>query len=97
MSQGAISVSAINAAGTQPYRGAQGFGIEQPPQWSTRPVAKEMKSSGVNLEATSQGGPEGKYRHAKGCSCKRSRCLKKYCECFQAGIPCDANCKCTNC
>lgn len=32
------------------------------------------------------------------CTCKKSRCLKKYCVCFANNIPCDpSKCHCTNC
>jgi len=31
------------------------------------------------------------------CNCKKSRCLKLYCDCFNRGQPCAGDCSCVNC
>lgn len=38
--------------------------------------------------------PQGESRK---CSCKKSKCLKLYCECFASGVLCDPGCKCLDC
>ncbi|RAL38057.1 hypothetical protein DM860_000751 [Cuscuta australis] len=36
-------------------------------------------------------------RHKKGCNCKRSMCMKKYCDCYQANVGCSSACRCEGC
>jgi hypothetical protein len=31
------------------------------------------------------------------CNCKKSNCLKKYCECYNSGLKCTSSCKCEEC
>lgn len=35
--------------------------------------------------------------HKSGCKCRKSMCLKKYCECFEASLPCSSTCTCVDC
>uniref|UniRef100_H2ZGJ2 CRC domain-containing protein n=1 Tax=Ciona savignyi TaxID=51511 RepID=H2ZGJ2_CIOSA len=42
-------------------------------------------------------GRDANRSHQKGCNCKRSGCLKNYCECYEARIPCTSKCKCIGC
>lgn len=32
--------------------------------------------------------PRGSVKQVRGCRCRRSKCLKKYCECFGVGLKC---------
>lgn len=32
-----------------------------------------------------------------GCNCNRTRCLKRFCPCFKAGVACTSACNCADC
>jgi protein lin-54 len=36
-------------------------------------------------------------RPVRKCTCRKSKCLKKYCECLSAGLKCGQWCKCLDC
>lgn len=56
-----------------------------------------FKGTGLEIEDQEVRTPRGSLKVIRGCRCKRSKCKKKYCECFGAGLACSTNCVCSDC
>ena len=59
--------------------------------------SNNTNNNNINNNKINYGKNESGEQNSKiHCTCKKTKCIKKYCECFSSGVLC-FNCKCENC
>ena len=73
------------------------FAGAQPGAQPGSAAAHPPRAGGPPPQAGPPPGGVGRSINKFGCRCARSKCIKKYCECFAAGVKCSVYCQCVNC
>ncbi|OAY79494.1 CRC domain-containing protein TSO1 [Ananas comosus] len=98
--------SGIESLGVRKELLLSGSGVQELQELQGRYDDHSLAIVPANAEKLSQGSPQkkkgksescGRANARKRCSCKKSKCLKLYCECFVAGIYCSEPCACQGC
>ena len=86
------SLKFINSINAFPSQSC--INIENPPEQTPLPPEEDSLAEHLTLlHATSNSTKKKKM----GCTCKKTLCLKMYCECFSSGKKCGGDCGCSGC
>ena len=66
-------------------------------QKARRAVLEKDPDAFRNKKMLERVGEEAELALKKGCNCKKTNCVKKYCECYFTGVKCSYLCGCENC
>jgi hypothetical protein len=72
-------------------------GVDEHEADRTRAVQRLLKKKGEKAFRNTSLERKREVAINEGCRCVKSRCVKKYCECYAAGLVCQDHCKCEDC
>lgn len=68
----------------------------RPDAFHTKVFVATSANPAATAQVTATSAPVA-LAHARGCTCKKTRCTKKYCVCFNTNVKCGDWCRCVGC